>query len=363
MAARKAGYNFEIQVGHMHESINFILLAHYAMFSLACQCAPQTSQESFCAADWVSHVRVRMRISKQPMPAGSPRKGLNNIRYAVKHLKIYKEPLNMIKPLPTDIYTPSEPAACGLILEAGREYLLAGRIYNGTLNTVLCGQVLIDNPSEELYENVLEWCKNDSRWPTAVSGQCCVFCQTNLEPVCYQFTDIGEMDGLGSYGYMIFSIAILLTNYVIFSSGCKCAQQTSQASFCAAEWVSHLKVMMRISKQPMPAGSPRKGLNNIRYAVKHLKIYKKPSNMTATLPTDIYTPSESAACGLIIEAGREYLLAGSVHNGTLYTVLCGQIMVDNPREELYENVLEWRKVPKELQEKLESSNVEYLCFK
>ncbi|VDM76669.1 unnamed protein product, partial [Strongylus vulgaris] len=66
--------------------------------------------------------------------------------------------------LPAEIYTPSEPPACGLIIDAGKEYLLtaklgdyrrygSGKINNGTLHTVLCGQVLVDNPSEELYEN------------------------------------------------------------------------------------------------------------------------------------------------------------------------------------------------------------------
>ncbi|KJH43226.1 hypothetical protein DICVIV_10762 [Dictyocaulus viviparus] len=131
--------------------------------------------------------------------------------------------------------------------------------------------------------------------------------------------------------------------------------QTSQESFCAADWVSHVKVKLRISKQPLPAGSSRRGLNNIRYAVSHLDVYKKPSNMTE-LPTDIYTPSESPACGLtIIGAGKEYLLAGRVLNGTLYTVLCGQILPDNPSEELYEVVLEWQKVPKALVEKLEKN--------
>ncbi|VDO80056.1 unnamed protein product [Heligmosomoides polygyrus] len=115
----------------------------------------------------------------------------------------------------------------------------------------------------------------------------------------------------------------------------------------------------------MPPGSPRKGLNNHRYAVNHIKVYKphictwfrcitklqKPADVSE-LPSEIYTPSEPPACGLIIDAGKEYLLAGKIHNGTLFTVLCGQVLVDNPSEELYENVLEWKKVPKQLQEKL-----------
>ncbi|KAK6049710.1 hypothetical protein COOONC_12786 [Cooperia oncophora] len=39
----------------------------------------------------VSHVKVNLRVSKQPMPPGSPRKGLNNHKYAVDHIKVYKK--------------------------------------------------------------------------------------------------------------------------------------------------------------------------------------------------------------------------------------------------------------------------------
>uniref|UniRef100_A0A7I4YU54 NTR domain-containing protein n=1 Tax=Haemonchus contortus TaxID=6289 RepID=A0A7I4YU54_HAECO len=148
----------------------------------------------------------------------------------------------------------------------------------------------------------------------------------------------------------IFLVVCLAVSLYICNA-CKCKTQTSQESFCAADWVSHVKVKLRVSKQPMPPGSPRKGLNNHRYAVEHIKVYKKPSDLK-TLPAEIYTPSEPPACGLLIDAGKEYLLAGKIHNGTLLTVLCGQVLVDNPAEELYENVLEWKKVPKQLQEKL-----------
>ncbi|PIO60998.1 hypothetical protein TELCIR_17493 [Teladorsagia circumcincta] len=69
-------------------SIVLLTISLYVCY--ACKCKTQTSQESFCAADWVSHVKVKLRVSKQPMPPGSPRKGLNNHRYAVEHIKVYK---------------------------------------------------------------------------------------------------------------------------------------------------------------------------------------------------------------------------------------------------------------------------------
>uniref|UniRef100_A0A1I7XMS5 NTR domain-containing protein n=1 Tax=Heterorhabditis bacteriophora TaxID=37862 RepID=A0A1I7XMS5_HETBA len=115
--------------------------------------------------------------------------------------------------------------------------------------------------------------------------------------------------------------------------------------------VSHVKVALRVTKQPMPVGSSRKGLNNIRYVVEHMHVYKKPSNISV-LPSEIYTPSEPPACGLLIHSGKEYLLAGRIENSSLFTVLCGQVLLDNPSEDLFENVLEWKNVPVNLQQSL-----------
>ena len=38
----------------------------------------------------VSHVKVKVRMSKQPLPTGASRKGLNNIKYSVDHIKVFK---------------------------------------------------------------------------------------------------------------------------------------------------------------------------------------------------------------------------------------------------------------------------------
>uniref|UniRef100_A0A7E4UT26 NTR domain-containing protein n=1 Tax=Panagrellus redivivus TaxID=6233 RepID=A0A7E4UT26_PANRE len=125
----------------------------FVTVTLACKCQFQPAQVSFCKAHWVAHTKIDLRQTKQANPT---RKGLNNIRYKVTYGDVFKKPDN-ISSLPTDIYTPSEPPACGLLLEAGKEYLLAGRIVNGTATTVLCGQILQDDPEAQTYEKVLEW--------------------------------------------------------------------------------------------------------------------------------------------------------------------------------------------------------------
>uniref|UniRef100_A0A9J2QAY5 NTR domain-containing protein n=1 Tax=Ascaris lumbricoides TaxID=6252 RepID=A0A9J2QAY5_ASCLU len=93
--------------------------------------------------------------------------------------------------------------------------------------------------------------------------------------------------------------------------GCTCQSQTPLQSYCRADWVSHLRVKFRVTKQPMPNNPLRKGFTNIRYGAHHIRIYKVPPQFAnSTLPTEIFTPSEAAACGLVLEAGKEYLLAG-----------------------------------------------------
>ncbi|GMS78482.1 hypothetical protein PENTCL1PPCAC_657, partial [Pristionchus entomophagus] len=81
----------------------------------------------------------------------------------------------------------------------------------------------------------------------------------------------------------------------------------------------------------------RKGLNNIRYAVEHLEVFKKPS-VLASLPSTVYGHS---VCALhTANEGEEYLLAGGFRDGLLTTSFCGQVRpnVDG----VWAPVLDWR---------------------
>ncbi|CAJ0960986.1 unnamed protein product, partial [Mesorhabditis belari] len=165
---------------------------------------------------------------------------------------------------------------------------------------------------------------------------------------------------------MFFCYLLIIFAIIPSISVCLCAPSPVNATFCQADWgkesngtltmeicdqivpkpknVELKWEKLRITKQPLPEGSTRKGLNNLRYGVEHLQVFKKPSNLS-TLPNEIFTPSEPPACGLIVEAGREYLLAGSLNGDALYTVLCGQILPDNKLGETIESRLEWKNIP------------------
>ncbi|VDL77296.1 unnamed protein product [Nippostrongylus brasiliensis] len=97
-----------------------ILLTSLAA-SKACSCIfPGTPKDAFCAADFVSHLKV---ISKQD-PTGCPGASFN-VKYTVRHIKVFRKS-SKVKQLSTVLETST--SSCGLMLTVGREYLIAGNI-------------------------------------------------------------------------------------------------------------------------------------------------------------------------------------------------------------------------------------------
>ncbi|KAK6740121.1 hypothetical protein RB195_008537 [Necator americanus] len=124
-------------------------------------------------------------------------------------------------------------------------------------------------------------------------------------------------------------ILILIVACVATSEACSCVPFPGlQEAFCASDFVSRVKV---ISKKDPNAYS--KGFQDVIYTVHHIHVYRKPSK-TAKLPNEIYTASNSAACGIELEIGKEYLIGGSVdEQGKLHSYLCGILQ-------------KWHEVPK-----------------
>ncbi|GMR46908.1 hypothetical protein PMAYCL1PPCAC_17103 [Pristionchus mayeri] len=104
-------------------------------------------KETFCDADWVSHIRLLTKEVGELVP-GSPQ-GIENIRYEVEHVEVFKKPTD-VDALSTEIFGSS---LGDLRLEEGKEYLLCGRVKDGKLSCAACGQV----KPEEVYLLVAEW--------------------------------------------------------------------------------------------------------------------------------------------------------------------------------------------------------------
>ncbi|KAJ1370131.1 hypothetical protein KIN20_031793 [Parelaphostrongylus tenuis] len=121
--------------------------------AMACSCCPPSPLKvTLCAADSVSHVRVISRRNKNDKFA------LSDVIYDLEHV----ESLSRLPRLPSEVYTPS-PRECGLEMEVGEEYLLAGNFVGRQMKAFLCGQVYdgfsfgapkFDSLSQEIRRNL-----------------------------------------------------------------------------------------------------------------------------------------------------------------------------------------------------------------
>ncbi|KAK6726019.1 hypothetical protein RB195_004375 [Necator americanus] len=131
----------------------FIILLSCISTTVACSCFPQSANDVFCRADWVSRVKINFFYNPH-----NDDTGMYDVIYTVHHICIYKKPANVRK-LSSFVFTPSSDGLCGLRMEVGREYLLSAnsrisgtRRSDGKLYVYLCGQV-----TDEDYGGVSEW--------------------------------------------------------------------------------------------------------------------------------------------------------------------------------------------------------------
>uniref|UniRef100_A0A1I8BDL6 NTR domain-containing protein n=1 Tax=Meloidogyne hapla TaxID=6305 RepID=A0A1I8BDL6_MELHA len=97
------------------------------------------------------------------MPGSFDQQTNRNVRYKVKYEQMFKISCEMkvteqnLVVLPVNIYTSSDDSACGIQLEIGHDYLLSGKYINGTMQTSLCGQILLEDLKESRKHDILEW--------------------------------------------------------------------------------------------------------------------------------------------------------------------------------------------------------------
>ncbi|EPB71422.1 tissue inhibitor of metalloproteinase [Ancylostoma ceylanicum] len=96
-----------------------IILCSSVSIVLSCSCFPQSANEVFCQADWVSRVKVTSFLNPN-----NDETGMYDVIYTVNHIRIYKNPTYLLM-LPPLVYTPSNGATCGLYMEVGKQYLLS----------------------------------------------------------------------------------------------------------------------------------------------------------------------------------------------------------------------------------------------
>ncbi|XP_061741151.1 metalloproteinase inhibitor 2-like [Nerophis ophidion] len=92
----------------------------------ACSCLLTHPQTQFCQSGVVIRAKV---VAKK---AGDGK--FNNVKYDIKHITTIKGPKIPFYTL----YTASNPAACGVTLTEGVEYLIKGQMIDGSLHVSSC---------------------------------------------------------------------------------------------------------------------------------------------------------------------------------------------------------------------------------
>uniref|UniRef100_A0A914H439 NTR domain-containing protein n=1 Tax=Globodera rostochiensis TaxID=31243 RepID=A0A914H439_GLORO len=163
-------------------------------------------------------------------------------------------------------------------------------------------------------------------------------------------------------------LLFLLIEWPNISRACQCQWAPPKDNYCSADWVAHVQVVKRQDGVRMPAGIiDRQTDLNSRHEIKYLKMFKISKEMPVNqqnqviLPVNVYTATEDAACGILLESGHEYLLAGDYVNGTMVTGLCRQILLENLKESRKHDILEWGEVPQKLKEQLEKQEFDHQC--
>ncbi|KAE9556676.1 hypothetical protein FO519_000082 [Halicephalobus sp. NKZ332] len=139
----------------------------------------------------------------------------------------------------------------------------------------------------------------------------------------------------------LLSIIVLIVS-LITAESCTCVPPTQQNAYCKSVWISHAKIL----------GKQNLG-NSIEYTVQNLEIFK--SN-TSLMPNKVFTPSSSAACGVVnLEIGKDYLLSGTINNGTKALQLNNCLYM--PGNDFQPSgVLLWSRVPADLYQKLQKKD-------
>jgi len=156
-------------------------------------------------------------------------------------------------------------------------------------------------------------------------------------------------------------VAVLFMLACGVAMACKCRIQKPAVTYCLSHWTARAIVDGVQENATNPAFEGFNG-TDIRYKVKFVEIFKIPEELNGTLPVEVYTPEDEAACGLRLERGGEYLLSGRYINDTLISMLCGQILYEDFNKAKLNDILAWKEVPKEMVASLKAHKYDTKCI-
>nr|CAD2125922.1 unnamed protein product [Meloidogyne enterolobii] len=140
---------------------------------------------------------------------------------------------------------------------------------------------------------------------------------------------------------------IVLKQLIIIVNACTCLPATIEENYCGSDWVAHILSLKKENINETDGFS-----REIRYTVKILDIYKDKICQKTKNKYFVYTASQSAACGVNLKIGKEYLIGGNYFNGDIKKKisLCGL-------------AVKWDDLSEQLKEDLNNGNLDKNCTK
>uniref|UniRef100_A0A0N5C0L2 NTR domain-containing protein n=1 Tax=Strongyloides papillosus TaxID=174720 RepID=A0A0N5C0L2_STREA len=111
-----------------------------------------------------------------------------------------------------------------------------------------------------------------------------------------------------------------------FGYSCSCAPITVEESWCQADWISYVQIIKTSYNKMSNQSEIGQDLYGIKYTVKHLETFKKPSKKK--LSNIIYTASVSSLCGITdLSKGYKLYLSGFIEKKKRLTInICTSLL-------------------------------------
>ncbi|TKR60536.1 hypothetical protein L596_027769 [Steinernema carpocapsae] len=137
---------------------------------------------------------------------------------------------------------------------------------------------------------------------------------------------------------------------------CKCRVPSNKDAFFNADFVARFHVDVQ----------SRDGLNVV-YNVTIVEAFKIPEHASQNSTVALISPKDSAACGISLDLGKEYLLTGNLPDSrflasTYSTSLDESLILISSCDQFGAVASEWNSVPEDLKDHLEKKKLEN-CFK
>ncbi|XP_053400781.1 metalloproteinase inhibitor 2-like [Mercenaria mercenaria] len=117
--------------------LGFLVFATLCHLGYSCSCLPMSFTKKYCDADFVAKVRVRSNLKN---PSGQ--QDFNDF-YKIRRIGA---PWKGSVKRRTRVYTASNDAMCGVYLQKGKKYLLAGNMVGNKLRINLCSSIYERTP-------------------------------------------------------------------------------------------------------------------------------------------------------------------------------------------------------------------------